>query len=67
MRDRRPSSPQSDEGGSGGALDSLRDIEEGVERGPAHLQRRLGELLGRIIEKKVEAYMADAIASPKEY
>ncbi len=67
MEERRPSSAPSDEDSSGGALDSLRDVEEGVERGPAHLRRRLGELLGRIIEKKVEAYMADTIAPPEEF
>ena len=67
MEERGPSSIPSDEDRSGRALDSLHDVEEGVERGPAHLRRRLAELLGRIIEKKVEAYMADTIAPPEEY
>ena len=67
MEDRETSSTPSDEDRSGGALDSLHDIEEGVERGPAHLRRRLREILGRIIEKKVEAYMTDTIAPPEEF
>jgi hypothetical protein len=67
LEERGPSSIPSDEDRSGGGLDSLHDIEEGVERGPAHLRRGLGELLRRIIEKKVEAYMADTIAPPEEY
>ena len=41
----------------GEVLDSLIDIEEGVERGPEPLRRALGELLGRIIEQRIGYYI----------
>jgi hypothetical protein len=41
----------------GDILDSLFDIEEGIERGPEHLRRALGELLGRIIEQRIGYYI----------
>ena len=66
MEERRDSSQPAEEEVAEGALDSLFDLEEGVEREPAHLRMRLKELLERIIEKKVEAYMADSIAPPEE-
>lgn len=67
MEERDKSPTPNDEGSGWGALGSLQDIEEGVDRGTAYLRTRLGDLLGRIIEKKVEAYMADTIASPEEF
>ena len=41
----------------GEILDSLFDIEEGLERGPEPLRRALGELLGRIIEQRIGYYL----------
>ena len=41
----------------GDILDSLFDIEEGIERGPEPLRRVLGELLGRIIEQRIGYYI----------
>jgi len=41
----------------GDILDSLFDIEEGVERGPESLRRALGDLLGRIIEQRIGYYL----------
>ena len=41
----------------GDILDSLFDIEEGIERGPESLRRALGVLLGRIIEKRIGYYI----------
>lgn len=41
----------------GDILDSLFDIEEGVERGPEPLRRALGELLGRIIKQRIGYYI----------
>jgi hypothetical protein len=66
VEEREDSSQPADEEVAEGALDSLYDLEEGVEREPDHLRMRLKELLERIIEKKVEAYMADSIAPPEE-
>ena len=66
MEEREGSSQPADEEVAEGALDTLYDLEEGVEREPAHLRMRLKELLERIIEKKVESYMADSIAPPEE-
>jgi hypothetical protein len=41
----------------GDILDSLFDIEEGIERGPETLRRALGDLLGRIIEQRIGYYI----------
>ena len=41
----------------GDILDSLFDIEEGIERGPESLRRALGVLLGRIIEQRIGYYL----------
>ena len=41
----------------GEILDSLFDIEEGVERGTESLRRVLGVLLGRIIEQRIGYYI----------
>ncbi|MBC8497408.1 hypothetical protein ISS40_08200 [Candidatus Bathyarchaeota archaeon] len=41
----------------GDILDSLFDIEEGIERGSDPLRRVLGELLGRIIEQRIGYYI----------
>jgi hypothetical protein len=41
----------------GDILDSLFDIEEGIERGPESLRRALGVLLGRIIEQRIGYYI----------
>jgi len=41
----------------GDILDSLFDIEEGIERGQEPLRRVLGELLGRIIEQRMGYYI----------
>ena len=41
----------------GDILDSLFDIEEGIERGQEPLRRVLGELLGRIIEQRIGYYI----------
>ncbi len=41
----------------GDILDSLFDIEEGIERGPEPLRRALGELLGRIIKQRIGYYI----------
>jgi hypothetical protein len=41
----------------GDILDSLFDIEEGIERGPEPLRRALGELLGRIIAQRIGYYI----------
>jgi len=66
VEEREDSSLPTDGEVAEGALDPLYDLEEGVEREPAHLRMRLKELLERIIEKKVESYMADSIAPPEE-
>ena len=41
----------------GDILDSLFDIEEGIERGPEPLRRAVGELLRRIIEQRIGYYI----------
>jgi hypothetical protein len=41
----------------GDILDSLFDIEEGIESGPESLRRVLGELLGRIIKQRIGYYL----------
>jgi hypothetical protein len=41
----------------GDILDSLFDIEGGIESGPESLRRALGELLGRIIEQRIGYYI----------
>lgn len=41
----------------GDILDSLFDIEEGIERGPEPLRRALGALLGRIIKQRIGYYI----------
>lgn len=41
----------------GDILDSLFDIEEGIERGTEPLRRALGELLGRIIKQRIGYYI----------
>jgi hypothetical protein len=66
VEEREDSSQPASEEVAEGALDSLYDLEEGVEKEPAHLRMRLKELLERIVEKKVESYMADSIAPPEE-
>jgi hypothetical protein len=66
VEEREDSSPPADGELAEGALDTLYDLEEGVEREPARLRMRLKEILERIIEKKVESYMADSITPPEE-
>ncbi len=42
---------------AGGTMKALFDIEQGIERTPPRFQALLGELLDRIIEKRLEYYI----------
>jgi len=42
---------------AGGTMKALFDIEQGIERTPPRFQAILGELLDRIIEKRLEYYI----------
>ena len=43
---------------AGGTMKALFDIEQGIERTPPRFQALLGELLDRIIEKRLEYYIS---------
>ena len=40
-----------------GAMEALFDMEQGIERNPPRFKALLGELLDRIIEKRLEYYI----------
>ena len=42
---------------AGGTMKALFDIEQGIERTPPRFQALLGELVDRIIEKRLEYYI----------
>jgi len=43
---------------TGGTMKVLFDMEQGIERTPPRFQALLGELLDRIIEKRLEYYIS---------
>jgi len=43
---------------TGGTMKVLFDMEQGIERNPPRFQALLGELLDRIIEKRLEYYIS---------
>lgn len=43
---------------TGGTMKVLFDMEQGIERTPPRFQALLGELLDRIIEKRLEYYLS---------
>lgn len=43
---------------AGGTMKVLFDMEQGIERTPPRFQALLGELLDRIIEKRLEYYIS---------